>query len=137
MKKIIHLIIITLISVTSFGASEYYWRDVAGVYSGNIDDGNHWYYNDDNNDIGTVPGAGARGNFSKVNQSYTIKFPEGVYTNFARMNFSVYPGKTIEIDGRNTLYLHPENPSSNYETCQFAFNLGSTVQDLNSFNNVV
>ena len=118
---------------TANAADEYYWGKVDNSYDGNFDDASHWHFGSTSGATGTVPGNGARA-MLKVDASYTVTFPSGVYTNYSRFMAYSYQGKTVNCDGRDCVYLNPENLEGTYETARFSLFRHNTVQDIVGFS---
>ena len=109
----------------------YYWGKVNDSYDGSFNDPAHWHVGSASGATGTVPDIGARAYFESANASYTVTFPEGCYTNFACFCPTVFTGKSVVIDGRNTVFVHPENTEGTYNTTYpFCFWLDNTVRDM-------
>ena len=123
-------------AVAAFAANAadlYYWGKVDGSASGSFDDGSHWHSNTTSGATGTVPGNGARA-MLQTDSSYTLSFPAGVYTNYARFMAYNYQGKTVNYDGRGSVFLHPENADGTYELETFHLFRHNTVQDILGFS---
>ena len=106
--------------------TEYYWGKVDGSNNGYFNDPAHWHVGSTSGETGTMPDHASRA-YIKVNDSFTVSFPEGYYTNFAKFSAAVYNGKTVTIDGRNTVFLHPRNDAGDYSNYPFEFTTESSA----------
>ena len=118
---------------TANAADSYYWGKVDGSASGSFDDASRWHYGSTSGATGTVPGNGARA-MLQTDSSYTLTFPAGVYTNYARFMAYNYQERTVNYDGRGSVFLHPENADGTYELETFLLYRHNTVQDILSFS---
>ena len=118
---------------TANAADLYYWGKVDGSADGSFADGSHWHFGSTSGATGAVPGNGARA-MLQTDSSYTLTFPTGVYTNYARFMAYVYQNRTVNYDGRGSVFLHPKNTDGTYETEPFSLFRNITVQDIVSFS---
>lgn len=125
MKRIVLSVVVSaMVFCGSAAIDAYKWKkDSNGSWSGCVTDPEHW-------PNGVVPENNARWWFdAPINASYDLTFPEGVYTNFAAFYPALYDGKSLTIDGQNTVWVHPENTEGAYHSTPFAIYSGVHVRD--------